>query len=120
MSLSNQKLKELNEMSLEDPSRPPVVETNNFRHSKKMQFPNAPVTDRQYKYLKDLGYSGAVPKTRKEASDIISSLLNVQPSATAPAQTEPAVKIVSQKMYNMEGDEIDESGNIIRKGARFN
>jgi len=113
LSLSNQKLKELNEMDLNDPARPPVVETNNFKHSKHMAFPNAPPTDRQYKYLKNLGYNGELPKTRKEAGNIITKL-------TQPVMTQSlTVGIASEKIYNMEGDEIDKNGNVIRKGARF-
>lgn len=55
--------------------RPLFVRSQNFKHSKNLKFPDEPPTDRQIVYLKKLGFSGAIPKTRKDASAIISDLL---------------------------------------------
>lgn len=64
----------------EEIKRPVFVKSTNFRNSVKMDPKNydAPPTDRQIKYLQNLGYAGEIPTTRKQASDIITSLLKQQ------------------------------------------
>ena len=61
----------------EENERPLFVKSLNFRHSTKMDPKNfqEPPTEKQVRYIKNLGYDGEFPKTRKQASDIIGKLL---------------------------------------------
>lgn len=64
----------------ETEQRPVFVKSQNFRHSKNLQFPNEPPTDRQVKLLVKLGVdpNSEIPKTRLEASEMIQKLLGKQ------------------------------------------
>ena len=64
----------------EEIERPVFVKSHNFRNSVKMDPRNydEPPTDRQVKYLQSLGFTGEIPRTRKQTSDVITSILNKQ------------------------------------------
>lgn len=60
-----------------DNERPLFVKSLNYRRSSNMDPANfdEPPTDRQIKYLRNLGHIGEIPLTRKQASDLIGKLL---------------------------------------------
>jgi hypothetical protein len=59
----------------ENQERPLIVKSQNFTHSTNLLFPEEPPTDRQILYLRRLGDSGILPKSRKEASERIDKML---------------------------------------------
>jgi len=77
---TNQNPKVAGQNSDDEDQRPTFVKSQNFRNSIKMDPKNynEPPTDRQVRKLKQLGFSGEIPSTRKTASDAIGELLNEQ------------------------------------------
>lgn len=60
---------------IQSEERPLIVKSQNFTHSTNLLYPEEPPTDRQILYLRRLGDSGPLPKSRKEACERIDIML---------------------------------------------